>query len=211
MRSKRLCCPSLDGGGQGSRSTERSAGLGTGAWSSASWSSPQITFDDVLSKFGSHIYGEGEGEGEESGEMGSIVEEGPSVLQDTQQFFTPQGRGAESRGGAEVPPGETIEETAHCKPMPKGGLAAPVHGPVDPRLLCAPLPFHYSNTCQVQPDLQAAALWPVVHFRQHSIQHKPYSPHPRGGGGGQGDPIPQSHSQFTSPHKSAWVQPGQLP
>ena len=114
LRSKRLCCPSL---GQGSHSTGRSAGLGTGAWSSAAWSSPQITFDDVLSKFGSHIYGEGEGE--ESGEMGSIVEEGPSVLQDTQQFFTPQGRGAESRGGAEVPPGETIEETAHCKPMPR--------------------------------------------------------------------------------------------
>lgn len=100
-------------GEQGSRSTGRSAVLGTAAWSSAAWSSPQITFDDVLSKFGSHIYGEGE----ESGEMGSIVEEGPSLLQDTQQFFTPQGKGEESRGGAEVPPGETIAETAHCKQM----------------------------------------------------------------------------------------------
>lgn len=71
---------------------------------------PQITFDDVLSKFGSHIHGV-----EEQGDMSSIVEEGPSVTQDTQQFFTPQGKGVESRAGTEVPPGMTMEETAHCE------------------------------------------------------------------------------------------------
>ena len=76
---------------------------------------PQITFDDVLSKFGSHIHGEGEGE--ESDAEGSIMEEGPSAMQDTQQFFTPQGKGAESRAEAEVPPGMTTEETAHCEQM----------------------------------------------------------------------------------------------
>lgn len=75
----------------------------------------QITFDDVLSKFGSHI--RGEEEVEENGDMSSIVEEGPSVMQDTQQFFTPQGKGVESRAGTEVPPGMTTEETAHCEQL----------------------------------------------------------------------------------------------
>ena len=45
------------------------------------------------------------------------MEEGPSAMQDTQQFFTPQGKGAESRAEAEVPPGMTTEETAHCEQM----------------------------------------------------------------------------------------------
>ena len=47
--------------------------------------------------------------------MSSTGEEGPSVLQDTQQFFTPQGKGAGSKTGTERPSGITIEQTAECE------------------------------------------------------------------------------------------------